>query len=85
MQNTYKIINQSFMLIFIDSTIGYEALLEGIRVACSPYKSLNKNFRKNNMQNNLLPNKFDYAENLANQGSFWVNYTNKNIIIPNIK
>jgi hypothetical protein len=22
------------------------------------------------MQNNLLPNKFDYAENLANQGFF---------------
>jgi surface carbohydrate biosynthesis protein len=82
MQNTYEIINQSFMVIFIDSTLGYEALSKGIRVACFPYKSLNKRFRKNNMQNNLLPNKFGYPENFANKGPFWSNYANKDMIIP---
>jgi len=82
MQNTYEIINQSFMVIFIDSTLGYEALSKGIRVACFPYKSLNKNFRKNNIHNNLLPNKFGYPGNFANKGPFWSNYANKDMIIP---
>lgn len=81
-QNTYEVINQSFMVIFIDSTLGYEALSKGIRVACFPYKSLNKNFRKNNIHNNLLPNKFGYPGNFANKGPFWSNYANKDMIIP---
>ena len=59
-QNTYKIINQSFMIIFIGYALGYESLSKGIRVACFPYKSLNNNFRKNKMQKNLQPNKLSY-------------------------
>lgn len=82
MQNTYKIINQSFMVVFIDSTLGYEALSKGIKVTCFPYKSLNKNLTKKNMQNNLLPNKFGYPGNFANKGPFWSNYANKDMIIP---
>jgi hypothetical protein len=81
-KSTYEIINKSLMVIFLDSTLGYEALSKGIKVACFPYGSLNKSFGNHDIQQTQAPIKFGYPNKFNNSGPFWSNHANKDLIIP---
>ena len=71
LEKTYQIVNSSNMIVYSDSTLGYEALSKGIRTVSFPIGSLKP---KKNEYNKMV---FGYPYRYPNQGLFWINYVNK--------
>ena len=59
-QTTYEMVDQATAIVFIDTTLGYEALSRGIPVAAFSTRGKNLNFG--------LPKQF------SDRGPFWTNY-----------
>ena len=62
------------MIIFIDSTLGYEAFSRGIKCACFPYGCLDENWIKKNQDRPPIP--FGFPGDYKNVGPFWSNLQN---------
>ena len=76
--SSYLLINKFNMIVFLYSTLGYEALSRGIKCACFPYGSLDDDWIK---KNQLLPSiPFGYPDNNENVGPFWSNMRNDQIV-----
>jgi hypothetical protein len=74
LRETYQTINNSNIVVYVDSTLGYEALAKGIRVVSFPFGSLKPRSNDRNFINEV---KFGYPFKYPNSGFFWVNYIDK--------
>jgi hypothetical protein len=84
MQKTYEIINNSNMVVYADSTLGYEALSKGIKVVSFPFGSLD--FKKKN-SSYIQEVVFGYPFKYPNIGFFWLNFKNNdkmNLILERV-
>lgn len=84
LRETYETINNSNMVVYVDSTLGYESLAKGIRVAAFPFGSLKPRTNDRNFINEI---KFGYPFKYPNSGFFWLNYIDKkkmNIILDRV-
>ena len=71
-RDSYDLINRSGLVVYIDSTLGYEALAKGIKVISLPFGSLS--FKKNNTLKNIKEQKWGFPYITKNSGYFWSNY-----------
>ena len=71
LNETYKIVNSSNMIVYSDSTLGYEALSKGIRTVSFPIGSLKP---VKNKYNKMV---FGYPYRYPNLGFFWTNHEDK--------
>lgn len=77
-QNSHSFLDNHKMVVFLFSTLGYEALARGVKCACFPYGSLNKDWVKKNSILPVIP--FGYPKMFENTGPFWTNEMNKDLI-----
>ena len=75
---SYSHLNQFKMVVFLYSTLGYEALSRGIKCACFPYGSLDDDWVKKNQLLPVIP--FGYPGNYKNVGPFWSNMTDDQLV-----
>lgn len=73
-KNSYKLINKSEMVVFLSSTLGYEAFAKGIKIACIPIIS------RKTVKNTFKPIKFGYPGRFGRSGFFWTTENNQNKI-----
>ena len=66
------------MIVFLYSTLGYEALSRGIKCACFPYGCLDDGWVKKNRLKPAMP--FGYPDDNENVGPFWSNMRNDQIV-----
>jgi len=76
--SSYLCINKFNMIVFLYSTLGYEALSRGIKCACFPYGCLDDDWVKKNQLLPAIP--FGYPDDYENVGPFWSNMRNDQII-----
>ena len=76
--NSYLLINKFNMIVFLYSTLGYEALSRGVKCACFPYGCLDDDWVKKNRLFPAMP--FGYPDDNENVGPFWSNMRNDQII-----
>ena len=76
--SSYLLINKFNMIVFLYSTLGYEALSRGIKCACFPYGCLDNDWVKKNRLFPVMP--FGYPDDNENVGPFWSNMRNDQII-----
>ncbi len=76
--SSHSFLDNHKMIVFLYSTLGYEALARGIKCACFPYGSLDDNWVKSNEILPVIP--FGYPKNFMNTGPFWTNEMNKDLI-----
>ena len=74
----YNIIKNYKLIFFLNSTLGFEALALGKKIVSIPFGCNNKKWcKKNNIR---YLEKFGYPGKFKNQGFFWSNQFNKNIL-----
>ena len=76
--SSYLLINKFNMIVFLYSTLGYEALSRGIKCACFPYGCLDDGWVKKNRLKPAMP--FGYPDDNENVGPFWSNMRNDQIV-----
>ena len=62
--SAYKLVDRAEMVVFIDSTLGYESIARGKKTAALTCRGENLNNKSRN---------FGWPENLPNNGPFWTN------------
>lgn len=78
----YKRVFISEYVVFIDSTLGYEALSRKKKIIAFPFGCLSPNWCKKNYITNpeknefYIPTKFGYPSKLSAEGEFWLSYYN---------
>ena len=72
-QKNYDVINRSKMIVFLSSTLGYEAFAKGIKTVSISYIS-----RKNN-KSEFNPIEFGYPGKFKKKGFFWISNNNKKL------
>lgn len=77
-QSSHSFLDSHKMVVFLYSTLGYEALARGVKCACFPYGSLDKEWVKNNSILPVIP--FGYPKMFENTGPFWTNEMNADLI-----
>ena len=69
-KNSYRLINKSEMVVFLSSTLGYEAFAKGIKSVCIPIIS------KKVVKNTFKPITFGYPGKFNKSGFFWTGLNN---------
>ena len=76
--SSYFFLNKFKMIVFIDSTLGYEALSRRIKCACFPYGCLDDDWVNKNQL--IPPIPFGYPGNYEDVGPFWSNMRNNQTV-----
>ncbi len=85
--NTYERVMNSEFVVFIDSTLGYEALSRNKKVAAFSFGARSPELWNANGSKNIIstnqwyPTPFGYPTNLPDKGPFWTNIFKKKYII----
>lgn len=78
----YKKVMTSEYVVFMDSTLGYEALSRKKKVVALPFGSFSPNWCKQNYRTNkknndfYVPSKFGYPLKFNSEGKFWLSFYN---------
>ncbi len=86
----YSKVMKSEFVVFIDSTLGYEALSRKKKVAVFPLGAFSKEYSEKNYILNektkefYMPSKFGFPLELNNEGEFWVSHYDEKKIIEKL-
>lgn len=81
-ESSYDTVMSAELVVFADSTLGYERLSRGKKTLSLPFGSDNPTWCKKNCAHQIIP--FAYPAEHEDEGMFWLNYYNRTKILSKL-